>query len=92
MSGWTRKSNKMFKTYRTKDWGSSSSFFYFISKLAQLCNHHPSVEIKYDTVRIELSDHELEKITNLDVEMAKYIDQYYEKHKERLGKNEKEKK
>jgi pterin-4a-carbinolamine dehydratase len=57
-----------------------------------LCNHHPSVEIKYDTVRIELSDHELEKITNLDVEMAKYIDQYFEKHKERLGKNEKEKK
>jgi pterin-4a-carbinolamine dehydratase len=91
MNGWTHKNNKISKVYHTRNWGSSSSFFYFISKLSELCNHHPSIEIKYDSVKIELGSHELGKVTKIDTEMAKYIDQYFEKHKESLGKNEKEK-
>lgn len=91
MNGWNRKNNVITKKYSTKDWGSSSSFFYFISKLAELCNHHPAIEVKYDSVKIELSSHESGTVTKLDIEMAKYIDQYFEQHKERLGKNEKEK-
>lgn len=91
MNNWTHKNNKISKVYHTKNWVSSSSFFYFISKLAELCNHHPSIEIKYDSVKIELSSHELGKVTKIDIEMAKYIDQYFENHKESLEKNEKEK-
>lgn len=86
MSSWEIKNSSLSKTFETKDWQSSTSFFDFISKLAETCEHHPGVEIKYDSVTVSLKTHEKDSVTEIDKAMAKYIDSYFKANKKRLGR------
>jgi 4a-hydroxytetrahydrobiopterin dehydratase len=41
---------------------------------AEILNHHPDVELSYGQVKVKLSTHDVEGLTNLDFELAKKID------------------
>ena len=56
--------------------------FSFMTKIALICeknNHHPNWENVYSKVKIKLFTHDLGGITNLDQNIAKKINDIFEK-------------
>lgn len=46
-----------------------------LAEIAEKRNHHPDVHLTHDEVEVTLLTHSAGGVTNLDVEMAKAIDQ-----------------
>ncbi|HEV7958919.1 MAG TPA: 4a-hydroxytetrahydrobiopterin dehydratase, partial [Acidimicrobiales bacterium] len=44
-----------------------------IAELADAANHHPDVELRYSSVRVRLSTHEVNALTERDVMLARQI-------------------
>lgn len=60
---------------------SCNHLLYFINdilKKSDQINHHPKITINANIVDIELTTHELNDVSDRDLEMAKYIDEVYQ--------------
>jgi 4a-hydroxytetrahydrobiopterin dehydratase len=55
---WTNSNEKLEKTYSFKDFNESMNFVNDIAKIAENQNHHPDIEIKFNKVKISITDHE----------------------------------
>jgi 4a-hydroxytetrahydrobiopterin dehydratase len=58
-----------------KDFRESVQFVNKIQLVADAMNHHPDTCIYYNKVIIQLTTHDVDGITDLDVELAKKIDE-----------------
>ena len=67
------------KTYK---FNSLNHLMYFVNELlkkSDSVDHHPDVYIsKGDEIKVVLYTHDLEQITDMDVEMSKYLDEIYD--------------
>lgn len=73
--GWNLKDNKLEKVFLFKDFRESVQFVNKIQPVADAMNHHPDICIYYNKVIIQLTTHDVDGITDLDVELAKKIDE-----------------
>jgi 4a-hydroxytetrahydrobiopterin dehydratase len=73
--GWNLKDNKLEKVFLFKDFRESVQFVNKIQLVADAMNHHPDICIYYNKVIIQLTTHDVDGITDLDVELAKKIDE-----------------
>lgn len=73
-SGWTRKAGALRKEFSFDSFRDSIVFVNRVATLADSADHHPDIDIRYDTVAIGLSTHDAGGITEKDLDLAEQID------------------
>jgi len=72
--GWKRRSNKLTKDFEFPSFRDSIVFVNRIASLADDVDHHPDIDVRYDTVTVTLSTHDAGGITDKDLSLAEQID------------------
>lgn len=73
---WTIEDNYLRREFKRADFVDAVKFVNQITPLAEEMNHHPDILIfAYRRVRVMLRTHSENKITDLDYELAKRIDE-----------------
>ena len=75
LTGWTRRDDAITKTFKFRGFPQSVEFVERIVAPAELMNHHPDVDVRYDKVSITLSTHDAGGLTANDFDLAAEIDQ-----------------
>ena len=68
---------KLTKTFSFKNYRQSFGFVSQIVLLAEKKNHHPTITLDYGLVTISLISHDVNEITERDIDLAKQIDKIY---------------
>ena len=63
---------KIFKNYRK-----SFAFTIQVAMLSEKKNHHPQIVLDYNKVTVSLISHDVQKITQRDIDLANQIDKLY---------------
>jgi 4a-hydroxytetrahydrobiopterin dehydratase len=72
--GWERRGDAIVKSFTRTDFVGSVNFVQSLVEPAEGMNHHPDLEISWDTVTVSLSTHSEGGITAADFELAGKID------------------
>lgn len=73
VSEWTADETRVRATFATGSFSAGVSFVDEIGALADAANHHPDVELTYPSVTVTLSTHEVDGLSQRDVELARQI-------------------
>ena len=71
------KSKLSKKVFNFKNYRKSFAFVSQVAMLAEKKNHHPEIILDYGKVTISLISHDVQKITERDLELATQIDKTY---------------
>jgi 4a-hydroxytetrahydrobiopterin dehydratase len=74
IKGWKAIGNKITKSYRKKDFVRAMGFVNSVALLAEKANHHPDIDIRWNTVTLTLSTHSEGGLTEKDFTLAKEIE------------------
>jgi 4a-hydroxytetrahydrobiopterin dehydratase len=76
ISGWelAESNKKISKEYKFKDFIGSINFVNKISLIAEEEGHHPDIAISYNKVRLDLSTHAIDGLSENDFILASKID------------------
>jgi len=76
LPGWAMVKNRdaLHKTFVFEDFNAAFGFMTRVALEAERINHHPEWTNIYRTVNVILSTHEVEGITSLDVDLARFMD------------------
>ena len=72
--GWGDSNKKLERTFKFKDFNESIDFVNKVSKISEKQNHHPDIEIKYNKVKISITDHEKGGVSEKCHRLVKDID------------------
>ena len=72
--GWGDSNQKLERTFKFKDFNGSIDFVNKVAKIAETQNHHPDIEIKYNKVKISITDHEKGGVSEKCHRLVKDID------------------
>ena len=79
MSLWPKDNQgKLIKTFSFKNYRQSFGFVSQIVLLAEKKNHHPTITLDFGSVTIALISHDVNEITERDIDLAKQIDKIYD--------------
>ncbi len=73
LPGWELRGEKLWREFRFPDFVQAFGFMARVALLAERMNHHPDWSNAYNRVTIELSTHDLNGLSTLDVELARQI-------------------
>lgn len=71
---WTRHGDAILRTVECPDFASAVAFVVRVGFLAEAKDHHPDIDIRWRTVRLLLTTHDLGGLSEWDVELAAEID------------------
>jgi 4a-hydroxytetrahydrobiopterin dehydratase len=71
---WQLDGAELTKVVRRRDFGDALSYVNAVGALAEGANHHPDIDIRWDTVTLRLSTHSRGGITDADISLAAAID------------------
>ncbi len=74
LAGWTREGAAISKQFKCGDFVGSVRFVQSLVEPAEEMNHHPDLEISWDTVMVSLSSHSEGGLTAADFKLAGRID------------------
>jgi 4a-hydroxytetrahydrobiopterin dehydratase len=74
LDGWERRGDAIVKSFKRGDFVGSVKFVEALAAPAELMNHHPDLEISWDTVTVTISTHSEGGLTAADFELAAKID------------------
>jgi 4a-hydroxytetrahydrobiopterin dehydratase len=74
LTGWELSGNAITKEFKRGDFVGSVNFVSSLVEPAEEMNHHPDLEISWDTVTVTLSTHSEGGLTANDFELAAKID------------------
>jgi len=78
MKDWIKDQlGRLNKTFTFKNYRKSFAFVSEVALLAEKKNHHPEIILDYGKVTISLISHDIKKITERDLDLAKLIDKVY---------------
>ena len=72
--GWVRMGREIRKTYVWKDFVRAMGFVNSVALLAEKANHHPDIDIRWNSVALTLSTHSAGGLTGKDFTLAREID------------------
>jgi len=72
--GWTLKKKTLIKTFGFKSFRDSVVFVNRVATLADEMDHHPDIDIRYDSVTLGLTTHSVGGISEKDLELARSVD------------------
>ena len=71
---WDRQGDMLVNTRRGRDFADSLAYVNAVGALAQEMNHHPDIDIRWDTVTLRLSTHSAGGLTERDLALAEQVD------------------
>ena len=71
---WVREGDVLVTTVKLHDFAASLAFVNAIGAAAEAANHHPDIDIRWNTVRLVLTTHDSGGITLLDLALAGVVD------------------
>ena len=71
---WTREDDVLVTTVKLHDFAAALAFVNTIGAAAEAANHHPDIDIRWNTVRLVLTTHDSGGITLLDLALAGVVD------------------
>lgn len=77
-SEWEASSDLLSRVYQINN---RKHFSYFLNNILDHANklgHDPTMIINYPNISIKLKTHDLDEVTEIDLEFAKFIDEIYE--------------
>ena len=74
LPGWGLVEKQITKQYRLGGFAAAITFVVRLSYEAQAADHHPDLDIRYDTVQVTLSTHSKGGVTAKDLDLARAID------------------
>jgi 4a-hydroxytetrahydrobiopterin dehydratase len=74
LSGWERDGDAIRKSFKRGDFKGSVDFINEITQIAEDMNHHPDLEVSWDTVTVTITTHSEGGLTENDFELASKID------------------
>jgi len=73
-AGWAKEDDKLVKVVTTKDFKAAMAYVNQVAELAEAANHHPDIEVHWNTVVLRLWTHSAGGITDQDLALADQID------------------
>ena len=74
LHGWSAADGRLTKAYRFRDFYQTMSFVNAVAWIANTENHHPDLEVGYNTCRVHYSTHAVGGLTENDFICAARID------------------
>jgi 4a-hydroxytetrahydrobiopterin dehydratase len=72
--GWKSEGDELVKVVTRKDFRDALAFVNQVGELAEEANHHPDIDIRWNTVVLRLSTHSAGGVTDKDHALAARID------------------
>tara|TARA_E500000178_G_C16723577_1_gene618277 strand:+ start:35 stop:277 length:243 start_codon:yes stop_codon:yes gene_type:complete len=80
MTKWSKDSEgRLIKTFEFKNYRKSFAFTSEVAMLSEKKNHHPQIILNYGSVIISLISHDIQQVTQRDLDLAELIDKIYSK-------------
>jgi 4a-hydroxytetrahydrobiopterin dehydratase len=73
LNGWQSNGTAIQRVFRFADFKQAMQFVNKIADAAEQANHHPDIDIRYNTVTMALVSHDSGGVTQRDVRMAETI-------------------
>jgi 4a-hydroxytetrahydrobiopterin dehydratase len=73
LSGWQKKGEAIQRVFRFPDFKAAMQFVNKVADAAEKANHHPDIDIRYNTITMALVSHDAGGVTQRDVRMAETI-------------------
>tara|TARA_E500000178_G_C16774223_1_gene640606 strand:+ start:5 stop:244 length:240 start_codon:yes stop_codon:yes gene_type:complete len=75
MKDWLKdQQGRLSRVFAFKNYRESFAFVSQVAMLAEKKNHHPEIILDYGKVTVSLISHDVQKITERDLELTKLID------------------
>lgn len=74
-AAWQIEGDEIVKVVKFADFASALAYINSVGAVAEELNHHPDIDLRYDTVTLRCSTHYLGGITENDFALAARIDQ-----------------
>ena len=71
---WQRQGDELVKVAKRADFAGALAFVNAVGARAEEADHHPDIDIRWNTVTLRLSTHSAGGLTAKDVELARAID------------------
>ena len=71
---WTRHDDELVTSVKLHDFAAALAFVNAVGAVAEAANHHPDIDIRWNTVNLVLSTHDSGGLTVLDLALAVAID------------------
>jgi 4a-hydroxytetrahydrobiopterin dehydratase len=76
LPGWTRTGGAISKTYQFAGFTQAMKFVNQVAETSESVNHHPDIDIRYQTVTLMLTTHDSQGLTLNDIDLAAVCDDY----------------
>lgn len=77
-SSWTLKNNKLHREFQFKTFVEAFGFMSSVALVAESLGHHPEWFNVYNRVTVDLTTHDVGGISNLDIELAKKMNELFQ--------------
>ena len=74
LNGWNRQGSEICKTLKFADFYETMAFVNAVAFIANKLDHHPDMEVGYNTLTIRYSTHSVGGLSEKDFESARKID------------------
>ncbi len=74
LDGWAHDGKDLVRLYVWPSFMDAIRFVNRVAEVAETANHHPNIDVRYDSVRLTLHTHSENGITDKDFALAKEID------------------
>ncbi|HEY3267225.1 MAG TPA: 4a-hydroxytetrahydrobiopterin dehydratase [Armatimonadota bacterium] len=74
LPGWTRDGGEILKTFKFTNFVEAMGFVNRVAAEAEAANHHPDIDIRWNSVRMVLSTHSQGGLTQKDIHLANRIE------------------
>lgn len=71
---WTREGDEIVKVAKRAGFAGALCFVNDVGRLAEAADHHPDIDIRWDTVTVRLTTHSEGGLTQKDLDLAAAID------------------
>jgi 4a-hydroxytetrahydrobiopterin dehydratase len=71
---WTREGDVLVTSVKLKDFAAALRFVNAVGAAAEAANHHPDIDIRWNTVNLALTTHDAGGLTRFDLALAAEID------------------
>jgi 4a-hydroxytetrahydrobiopterin dehydratase len=77
VSNWSQRAQTICRTFKFDGFLNSVAFVNHIARTAQKANHHPDIDVRFDTVTLTLATHDEGGITEKDFSLARQCDEVF---------------
>jgi len=71
---WNEENNSLVQEFKFVDFASALDFVNKVGALAEEANHHPDIELGWGKVKVKLTTHSADAVSEADHQLAKKID------------------